>query len=73
MKQISELTIKDLYNLCKEQIYKGNGNKIVMVSDDYEGNGFHYLYYEFSTVEEAGAEEYINENIADKENTIILG
>lgn len=73
MKELKQLTIKDIYIYCKEQIYRGNENKIVMTANDEEGNGFHYMYFGFSSVEEAGAEEYIDENIADKENTIILG
>lgn len=73
MKELKELTVLDIYKLCEEQIKKGNQNKIVMTSDDYEGNGYHYLYYHFSTVKEAEAEDYINKNISDENNTIILG
>lgn len=67
------ITVEKLYKLCEEQIKKGNGKKTIMISQDDEGNGFHYLYYAFSTVEEAGAEDSISENIAEKEDTIILG
>ena len=70
---MEEMTIKKLYNLCKEEIKKGNGDKVIMVSDDDEGNGFHYIYYPFSTVKEANAEIFIVDDIATKENTIILG
>ncbi len=67
------ITIKDLYKLCKEQIVKGNGDKVIMLSDDDEGNGYHYMWYSFCSVEDAFAEDYIDENIAGKDDTIILG
>ena len=68
------LTVKELEVLCKEEIKKGNGNKVIMLSDDDEGNGYHYCWYSFSTPEEALLQDYqIAENIASKEDTIILG
>ena len=67
------LTIKDLYEMCKEEVELGNGDKVVMISNDDEGNGYHYIWFTFSSVDDAGAEDCINENIASKEDTIILG
>ena len=67
------LTVADLYSLCKRAMEHGYGDKTVMISNDDEGNGFHYLWYEFSTVEQAGAERDVVERIASAENTIILG
>lgn len=70
---MEEMTIKRLYILCEQQMKMGNGDKVIMTADDDEGNGYHYIYYDFSTIEEAGAEEFVNENIARKEDTIVLG
>lgn len=70
------ITIKDLYTLCKAHILQGEGDKVIMISNDDEGNGFHYLWYTFSTPDEAMCEEYlcdIDESIAPKDKTIILG
>ena len=67
------LQVSTLYKLCEGQIKKGNGDKVIMISDDDEGNGYHYMWYSFSTVEDAYADEFINEEIAKKEDTIILG
>lgn len=39
------ITIKELYEMCKQQIAKGNGNLKIFISDDEEGNGYHGLYY----------------------------
>lgn len=48
-----------------------------MISDDDEGNGYHYLWYSFSTAEELMSAEdeefYLDERIAPKDKTIILG
>ena len=77
------LTVNDLMKECIKEINKGNGNKIIMISDDDEGNGFHYLWYNFETVEdfdkqieECGLPEeykftYNDDKISKKEDTII--
>ena len=73
------LTIKDLFNECKKQIIKGNGDKIIMISDDDEGNGYHYLWYSFADAKEILINEYedmsymLSDDISKIENTIILG
>ena len=81
------ITVKELKDLCEKQIKKGNGNSVIMISRDDEGNGYHYLWYAFTTAKEIvddyeklGFNENILEciegfdnNIAEIENTIILG
>lgn len=44
---MEKLTVKNLYEMCQNQIRKGNGDKIVCLSRDDEGNGYHYLWYDF--------------------------
>lgn len=39
------LQVKHLYAICVENMKRGNGDKIVLLSDDDEGNGYHTLYY----------------------------
>lgn len=79
------MTVKDLMHECVRQVDKGNGNKVIMISSDDEGNSYHYLWYKFTTIEEM--EEpieingkkiecpfiYCDERVAPKEDTIILG
>ncbi len=64
------MTVIELAKLCVAELKKGNGNKIIFISDDEEGNGYHDLIYGFGTnVKELdmwGA-------IADPDNAIILG
>lgn len=70
------ITVKQLLRLCREEIAKGHGDCSIMISDDDEGNGYHYLWFNFSMAEELISEEddyYINEDIAPKSKTIILG
>lgn len=79
------LTVKDLERLCKQQILNGNGDKVIMISSDDEGNSYHYLWYAFETIEEYEQEEDYNgykfkmnftynvDKISKKEDTIILG
>lgn len=66
------LTVKDLLKACRNEINKGNGDSVIMLSDDDEGNGYHYCWYEFSDCEDYLA-EFIDEEIAPKNKTLILG
>lgn len=43
------LTVKDLLDYCMQEVADGNGDKVVYISNDDEGNGFHGLYYAFTT------------------------
>ena len=71
------ITIKQLLELCKKEIVKGNGNKFIMISDDDEGNGYHYLWYAFCEGEEMrdvdSFDMCVDENVAKIEDTMILG
>lgn len=68
------LTINDLKKECEKQIKLGNGNKTIMISQDDEGNGYHYLWYTFCKPEEVMLDkDEVVEDIAKYEDTIILG
>lgn len=70
------LTVKELYERCKEEIKAGRGDNVIMLSNDDEGNGYHYCWYAFTSAEEImSAEETddIDTDIAPMEKTIILG
>lgn len=71
------LTVKELAKLCQDEIKKGHGDCSIMLSNDDEGNGYHYLWYSFITASELdGAfelENSLDERIAPKDKTIILG
>ena len=71
------LTVKELAKLCQDEIKKGHGDCSIMISDDDEGNGYHYLWYSFITANELDSafelENSLDERLAPKEKTIILG
>lgn len=67
------LTINDLLKECLKEIKKGNGDKAIMISSDDEGNSYHYLWFTFTEIEDEYFDIDINEDIAKKEDTIILG
>ena len=71
------LTVKELAKLCQDEIKKGYGDCSIMISDDDEGNGYHYLWYSFITASELDGvfelENSLDEDIAPKNKTIILG
>lgn len=73
------LTVKDLLKLCQMEISKGKGDNVIMLSDDDEGNGYHYCWYSFTNpmcgeeIEEEFYSEFIDERIAPKNKTLILG
>ena len=64
------VTIKELLELCKEQIAKGNGDKIILLSNDDEGNGYHEMIYHFT--EDVAGNDMWGE-ISDPDKKIILG
>jgi len=71
-------TVKELLQFCKEEVLKGNGDKHIQISRDDEGNGFHSLFYGFTTNKD-DLEYYLNEgmfesfNIKSVDDIIILG
>jgi hypothetical protein len=78
------ITVNELLDACKKQVSAGNGEKVIMISNDDEGNGYHYLWYEFilaskmaQDLDDEGFpyEEFdgLDERIASVEDTIILG
>ena len=72
------ITINQLKNFCNSEIRKGHGDYAIMISEDDEGNGYHYLWYAFTPIEEYGNDEFgvlcnLDERVAPKDKTIILG
>ena len=79
------ITVEQLKKLCEREIKKGNGHKVIMISQDDEGNGYHYLWYSFTPIEKMEEPvqigdktfqcpfEFADESVAPKKDTIILG
>jgi hypothetical protein len=64
------VTVKELLELCKQQVAKGNGDKIIVLSNDDEGNGYHEMIYHFT--EDVAGNDLWGE-ISEPEKKIILG
>lgn len=39
------ITVKELYDNLHQEIIAGNGDKVILISSDDEGNSFHTLWY----------------------------
>lgn len=67
-------TIKELKKACENEISKGNGDKIIMISKDDEGNGWHYLFYGFVDYDvDYDWNEDLDTRLSNKSNTVLLG
>lgn len=44
---MEQLTVKDLYLMCKQVVEQGYGDRKIVISDDNEGNGYHGLCFGF--------------------------
>ena len=55
---MQQITVKVLYDLIQGEIKKGNGDKLIVLSDDNEGNGYHGMYFGFTSSPKA-----VKENI----------
>ena len=72
-----EITVNTLLQLCMEQVKAGNGNKKIFISQDDEGNGFHGLYYGF-TSDKADIKPYDDDGLIRRyknslEDIVLLG
>ena len=68
-----QMTVNDLFELCKKAIREGHGNKNIVLSDDNEGNGYHGMFYGFTEVTEDFEDEIYDSVTTSASDTIILG
>ena len=78
MKKISTwankpLKVNDLLKVCKNAVDNGLGDKYVFISQDDEGNGFHALFFSFTTNVKDYADVLYQLNDDALEDIIILG
>lgn len=70
---MKQITVKELLELCQEQIEKGNGDKNIVLSDDNEGNGYHGMFYGFTDNSEDFIDDIYDSKTKGFDDTIILG
>lgn len=68
-----QMTVNDLFELCKEAIREGHGNKNIVLSNDNESNGYHGMFYGFTEVTEDFEDEIYDSVTTSASDTIILG
>ena len=61
------MNVEELMEYCKEAIENGKGKHEILISDDDEGNGFHYLFYSFQP------DDVVKDYGYDPKTQIILG
>ena len=70
---MGQMTIKTLKALCDKHIKQGHGDRLIVISDDNEGNGFHGLFYGFTIIEKGEESLYpINDSVSENINEIII-
>ena len=74
------ITIKQLKKYCEAEIKAGNGDKMILISQDDEGNGYHSLFYAFTPMNKMLINGKLCGEVKDafygkmnENNTIILG
>lgn len=70
-----QITVKQLYELCKIELNKGNGDLPIVIADDNEGNGFHGMFYGFTrpTEEDKDCFDIYDSQEDDPLKVIVLG
>lgn len=70
------MTVRELLKFCQKAVTDGLGDKQVYISQDDEGNGFHKLYYEFTTspddIKDLLGGTYSRLDKGDSEENVIL-
>ena len=70
---MEQIKVKELYELCKAQIEKGNGDKYIVVADDNEGNGYHGMLFGFTESVEDCIDLLRDSQVSDCDKLIVLG
>ena len=68
---MEQMTVKELAQLCREEIKKGSGDKYIVVGDDNEGNGYHGLFYGFTPMDE-DLKDMVYDSVSKDENSVIV-
>jgi len=76
MATFAGLTVNALLKECERMVKNGDGNKVVLISNDEEGNGFHTLFYGFNETED-DINYYIENGLiyenVDSDKIVLLG
>lgn len=72
-----QLTVREMAILLAAEVKKGNGDKLLIGSNDVEGNGYHGIWYGPTDAKDLGIGEYgvdINDTMTkDLDKLICIG
>lgn len=74
---MEQMTVLRLYEALKKEIKKGNGNKLIVISDDNEGNSYHGMFYGVTSDAEEIEDIIVNSNgisdsVTEDVNSIVI-
>ena len=55
---MNEITVADLFVLLKKELLKGNASKKILLSNDDEGNGYHFMYFGVTPTTEFAPDDF---------------
>ena len=74
---MEQIKLKTLYEECKKLVEAGHGEKVLVLSDDNEGNGYHGMFYTLTVLTPDNKKDFaglVSDNQEPNlENIIILG
>lgn len=71
---MKQMTIKELSMIANKCVKDGYGDRMLVISDDNEGNGFHGLFYGITVKDIESYKDLIYDSTTDDMNKIaILG
>lgn len=72
-KKNKQMTINDLKRLCDSYVKSGYGDRMIVISNDSEGNGFHGLFYGFTFILKGEEKMYpIEDSTSEDINKIVI-
>lgn len=72
MAKITQLTVKEMYEICKDAINRGMGDKYLIAPSDNEGNSYHGVFYGISKVDDC-YENIYDTQVTDKSKLACIG
>lgn len=67
------MKLKDLYEACKKQMAKGNGEKTLVVANDNEGNEYRGMFFTISPCDESYRNLIIDSHEYEPSNLLVVG
>lgn len=68
-----QMKLKDLYNACKKEMAKGNGEKTLVVANDNEGNEYHGMFFTISPCDESYRNLIMDSQEYEPKNLLVIG